>query len=59
MQLTKVFPGPDRDQHPLGKFRVHLQTAYEIKDKFVIIPDGNNKANQWMPYVGIYRSEFR
>ena len=42
MQLAKVFPGPDRDQHPFGKFRVHLQTAHEIKDKFVIIPDGDN-----------------
>jgi hypothetical protein len=42
VQLAKAFRRPNRDYYPLGKFRVHLQTAHEVNDKFFIIPDWNN-----------------
>src|SRR5580704_20583 len=48
VQLVKRLSGLYRDHDPLGKFRADLQTVYQIDDEIIIIPDGNNEADQWM-----------
>jgi hypothetical protein len=55
VQLEKACPRLNRRHHPLGKFWDDLQTAHEINNEFVVIPDGNDQADQRTRCVAVAR----
>ena len=59
VQLEKACPRLNRRHHPLGKLWGDWQTAHEINDEFVIIPDGNDQADQRTHCVAVIRRKPR
>jgi len=59
VQLEKSFPRLNRRHHPLGKLWDDLQTAHQINNELVVIPDGNDQADQRSRWVDVTRRKAR